>query len=53
MTHKEALDILLAMLKEKNLSEEEKEAVRTAVGVLSFTYLAEKKIGRKNKKREL
>lgn len=47
MTHKEALDILLAMLKNKKLSPEEEEAIRVAIGVLSFTYLAENRIKEK------
>lgn len=63
MTHKEALDILLRLLKEKEFGdsgsptslklrrgEEKLEAIRVAVGVLFFTYLAEKRIGAKKNK---
>ncbi len=44
MDHKKALNILISMLDRYSLKAEEKEAVLTAVGVLSWSYLAQSRI---------
>lgn len=48
MEDKKAIDILLKMLDERSLSADEKEAISAAIGVLSWTSLAES--GIRNKK---
>jgi len=55
MEDKEAAKTLLAMLKKYALSQKEKEAISSAVGVLAWTTLASSKMKRmgenkKNKK---
>lgn len=44
MEHKKAADILIKMVEEGRFSEEEKEAVLAAVGVLAWTQLAQSRI---------
>ena len=39
MNDKEAIAVLTRMLQEKSLSTEEQEAIRTAIGILSWTKL--------------
>lgn len=53
MEHKEAIKILVSILDKHALIPEEKEAVLTAVGVLSWSSLAESRIKklRANKKK--
>ncbi len=52
MDDKQAAGILLAMLKKHALSQKEKEAINSAVGVLAWTTLAQSKLKRmgENKK---
>jgi hypothetical protein len=53
MDHKEAIKILLSLLKKNTLTPKEKQAVLTAIGVFSWTSLAQSKLKslrvRKNK----
>lgn len=44
MKDKEAIDILLKLLKDKRLNKTEKGAISSAIGVLSWTSLAESRI---------
>ena len=44
MEDKEAIEILTRMLKKGSLSSEEKEAVLTAVGILSWSALGQSRI---------
>lgn len=44
MDHKTAATILIKMLEKYPLTDEEKEAARIAIGILSWTYLAKSKI---------
>ena len=48
MNHKKSAEILIKMLDKFELAPEEKEAVLDAIGVLSWTQLAQSRI--KNKK---
>jgi hypothetical protein len=50
MTDKEAAKILLSLMKKYSLKGEEKEAVENAIGILSWTSLAQNRI-KANKKR--
>ena len=40
MEHKEAIEILKSLLEKHQLNTEEKEAVMTAIGILSWTSLS-------------
>lgn len=40
MEDKEAIEILMSLLKERKLSTKEREAISAAIGVLSWTALA-------------
>lgn len=44
MDHKKAIDILISLLDKYSLNAEEKEAVKTAIGVLGWTTLSKSKI---------
>lgn len=44
MEDKQAIEILMRMLDRDSLSDEEKEAVRTAVGILSWSALGQARI---------
>ncbi len=50
MEHKKALNILISMQGRYSLKAEEKEAVLTAIGVLSWSYLAQSRIKAKKAK---
>lgn len=50
MQQKKALEILLEMMKKYPLTEEERDAVMTAVGILSWTYLGETRLEAKRSK---
>jgi len=52
MDHKKALDILIRLSDKRSLDAEEKEAILTAVGVLSWSYLAQTRLQAKKAKRE-
>ena len=52
MEHKKALEILIRLAEKKSLKEEEKKAILTAVGVLSWTSLAQSRIKTKKAKQE-
>lgn len=52
MEHKKALDILAHLQQNSSLSEEEKEAVGMAVGILSWTSLAKNRLKNHKVKRE-
>ena len=52
MEDKKALGILMKMLDKKSLSVQEKKAILAAVGVLSWTSLAESKIKARKAKRD-
>ena len=52
MDHKQAIEILTRMLDKHRLGEEEKKAVLTAIGVLSWTTLAQSRLKSKKAKRE-
>lgn len=52
MDDKKAIEVLGALLKKGILSEEEDEAVRSAVGILGWTSLAESRIKALKAKRE-
>jgi hypothetical protein len=52
MKDKEAIAILAKLLNKKSLSAQEKEAIKAAIGVLSWTSLAESKIKAQKAKRE-
>ncbi|EKD63694.1 MAG: hypothetical protein ACD_51C00225G0001 [uncultured bacterium] len=47
MDHKKALEILLELRKKHVLTDEENEAVSTAIGVFSITYLAKNRLKKK------
>lgn len=40
MDHKEAMNVLQELVKKGNLTESEREAVTTAIGILSWTALS-------------
>lgn len=44
MEHKTALGILVQMIERRDLTDAEKEAVLTAIGVLSWTKLAKSRV---------
>ncbi len=44
MDHKKAMNILFNLRKKYPLEEEEKEAVNTAIGIFSLTYLAKNRL---------
>lgn len=44
MTHKEAIDNLMVMLKKYSFTVKEKEALTAAIGVLAWTSLADSRI---------
>jgi hypothetical protein len=44
MEDKEAIEILMKLLEKDSLSKEEKEAIRLAIGILSWSKLAEGRI---------
>ena len=51
MDDKKAAEILIKLLEKKLLSDEEKEAVKSAIGILSWTSLSKSRIKAiKNKK---
>lgn len=52
MTSKETIEILLALLKKDILSVEETEAVKEAVGILSWVSLSESGMKRMGEKRK-
>lgn len=52
MTDKEAANILIALIQKGALTDEEKEAARKAVGVLSWTSLAETRLKTMRARRE-
>jgi hypothetical protein len=52
MEHKEAIAILIRLLDKHSLDAEEKEAVNTAIGVLSWSTLAKSRIKAQKAKRD-
>jgi hypothetical protein len=52
MHDKQALNVLLALRDKKCLTAEEREAISTAIGILSWTSLSEGRIKRMKKSRE-
>jgi hypothetical protein len=52
MDHQEASTILIKLLNKNSFSDEEKEAVFTAIGVLGWTSLSKSKIKAMRDKRE-
>lgn len=51
MEHRKAIDVLMNLRKNRSLSEEEKEAISTSIGILNWTYLAKNRLkARKAKK---
>ena len=44
MDHKTAINILLKLLDKNSLTQEEREATLTAIGVLSWTQLAQSRL---------
>lgn len=52
MEHKEAAEILIKMLDKHRLSEKEKAAVATAVGILAWTSLSKSRIKAMKAKRD-
>lgn len=52
MTSKETIQILLALLKKESLSLEETNAVKEAIGVLSWVSLSESGMKRMGEKRK-
>jgi len=52
MEDKKAADILIKLLKKYSLNAEEKEAVSSAIGVLSWTSLSQNRIKALKAKRE-
>ena len=52
MTDKEAIQILLNLLKKYPFDEKEQEAVKSAIGILGWTKMLESKIEARKKKRE-
>jgi len=51
MTHQKALEILIKLIGKNKFKGEEKEAILTSVGVLSWTKLAGAKIKRMGERR--
>jgi hypothetical protein len=52
MDDKKAANILLAMLEKYSLSKEEKEAIKNAVGILSWTLLSAGRVKKLKEKKE-
>lgn len=52
MDYKEAVGTLIKMIDKHPLDDEEKEAVKTAIGVLGWATLAQSKIKVQKEKRE-
>lgn len=52
MDHKQAANILVNLVKKRRISAEEKQAALTAIGVLSWTYLAGSKLQARKARRE-
>ena len=52
MEHKEAIEILKSLLEKHRLDTEEKEAVMTAIGILSWTSLSKSRIKAQKAKRD-
>jgi hypothetical protein len=52
MDHKKALEVLINLSKKPSLRAEEKEAILIAIGVLSWTSLAQSRIKAIKAKRE-
>lgn len=52
MTDKESIVVLQSLIERKVLTSEEEEAVRSAIGILSWTSLAESGIKRLKERRE-
>jgi len=52
MDHKKALEILLELQKKRILNDEENEAVSTAIGIFSITYLAKNRLKNRKKRAE-
>ena len=52
MDHKKAATILINLLKNHPLKAEEKEAVKTAIGILAWTLLSKNKIKSLKAKRD-
>jgi len=52
MEHKKAIAILLRLLEKHSLGAEEKEAIMTAIGVLSWSTLSESKIKAQKARRD-
>lgn len=44
MDHKQALNILIKILEKYSFAAEEKEAIMTAIGILSWTTLSESRL---------
>jgi len=53
MDHKQAAEILIKLKDKDLLSDEEKQALDEAIGVLSWTYLAKSRIRDLRAKKEL
>jgi hypothetical protein len=52
MEYKKAADILISMLDKHSLNDEEKEAVKTAIGVLGWATLSQSKMKAQKAKRD-
>ena len=52
MKDKDAIHILKGMMEKHSLSDEEKEAILTAIGILSWTTLMEGRINHMKKSRD-
>lgn len=52
MEHKEAMDILQELVKKGNLTDSEKEAVTTAIGILAWTTLSKGVVKARKAKRD-
>jgi hypothetical protein len=52
MDHKEAMNILQELVKKGTLTDSEKEAVTTAIGILSWTTLSKGTIKARKEKRD-
>ncbi len=50
MDDKKAATILISMLKKYSLNSEEKDAIKSAIGILSWTYLSKSIIKRRKDK---
>jgi len=52
MEHQEAIEILKSILDKRQLNTEEKEAIMTAIGVLSWTSLSKSHVKAQKAKRD-